>query len=232
MRMGGTDDEIIQFKDPNFLKALLIKKEIGFSNEKFQQDVDKNGDGQISFGEAKQVVALNLYDYKEDTTEPLYELTDINEIKYFSNLAYLNCGGHKLTDIDVSKNTALTWLACEGNLLTALDVSRNQLLKTLQCGGNQLTTIDLSANKILETLDCRSNLMTTLDVSNNRILDMLVCSYNRLTSLDVSNNGELYTLWCSGNQLTKLILHQQHRLGDDTLSDIESEYGNIIEFAE
>ncbi|MCI5640904.1 MAG: hypothetical protein MR316_08030 [Lachnospiraceae bacterium] len=38
-----------------------------------------------------------------------------------------------MTDIDISKNTALDSLACNGNQLTSLDVSKNTELNYLDC---------------------------------------------------------------------------------------------------
>ena len=173
----------IQFKDPNFLEALIA------------ENVDADGDGQISFDEAKAVkqLQINSCDIKE-----------MPEIRYFTDLTYLNCSYNQLTALDVSNNTALRTLWCYGNQLTTLDVSNNTALTTLWCYSNQLTTLDVSNNTALTELYCYYNQLTTLDVSNNTALTTLTCWDNQLTALDVSNNTALTTLTCWDNQLTAL----------------------------
>ena len=61
-------DDIIQFKDPNFLKALLAVQEMdgiydSASDEgsPYTMDVDKNRDGQISVNEAAATKGVLVY---------------------------------------------------------------------------------------------------------------------------------------------------------------------------
>ena len=175
-------DQAIQFKDPNFLKELIA------------ENVDTDGDGQISFDEAKAVTFLHVV---------MGSIKEMPEIRYFTALGTLYCTNNQLTTLDVSNNTALTWLVCHTNQLTTLDVSNNTALTLLNCEDNQLTTLDVS-NTALTSLTCSNNLLTTLDVSNNTALTRLDCGENNLTSLDVSNNTDLTSLYCSGNLLTTL----------------------------
>ena len=113
----------IPFKDPNFLAALI------------ENNVDADGDGQISFDEAKAVKYLSI----ENSN-----IKEMPEIRYFTALTELNCNYNQLTDLDISNNTALTYLNCRNNQLTTLDVSNNTALTTLYCDYNQLiaTTIN------------------------------------------------------------------------------------------
>ena len=80
-------DDIIQFKDENFLKALLVVQEIEIRDKNSDEfipytvDIDENRDGQIAVNEAKNVKGLALYDSE---TYELFTVTDISEIKYFS----------------------------------------------------------------------------------------------------------------------------------------------------
>ena len=46
---------------------------------------------------------------------------------------YLSCSNNKLTNLDVSKNTALETLYCDENNLASLDVSKNTALEDLEC---------------------------------------------------------------------------------------------------
>ena len=176
-------DRTIQFKDPNFLKALIA------------ENVDADGDGQITVNEAKAVKSLNVSDS---------DIKEMSEIRYFTALVWLYCYGNQLTTLDVSNNTALTELHCYWNQLTDLDVSKNTALTQLYCDDNQLTTLDVSNNTDLKELHCYNNQLTTLDVSNNTALTYLWCSGNPLTTLDVSNNTALTQLYCYDNQLTAL----------------------------
>ena len=296
-------DDVIQFEDPNFLKALLVVQETSIYNPETDDyedcliDVDANKDGKITVNEAKKVRALVLnYNDGEHADVVGFNIERMPEIKYFTSLEYLDCwANEKLTSLDLSNNTALTYLACRESQLTSLDVSNCTALTYLDCCSNQLTTLDVSNNTALTELSCYSNQLTTLDVSNNTALSELLCGDNQLTSLDVSNNTaltalgcdgnllstldlsnctaltyldcydnllttlylsnntvltyldcsrnqltslDLYnnrlieSLWCENNPLQKLILYKYHIIYDGYMKDIESEYGDIIEYVE
>ena len=171
-------------------------------------DVDKNKDGQISVNEAKEVIGLNLHG---ENPEDSYNITDMSEIKYFTSLIHLECYDNQLTSLDISNNAALKYLICYGNQLTNLDVSNNTALVYLECSVNQLKN---------------------LDVSKCTALIYLGCGSNYLTSLDLSKNTKLNDLYCAENELEKLILYKNNIIDSDSIEDIESEYGDIIEYAE
>ena len=133
-----------------------------------------------------------------------WPVKSLRGIEFFAKLTSLNCNFDQLTELDVSKNTALTSLSCAGNQLTELDVSNNTALTSLSCGGKQLTELDVSNNTALTSLSCGGSQLTELDVSNNTALTYLDCRSNQLTELDVSNNTALTLLYCDGNQLTEL----------------------------
>lgn len=145
-------DDIIEFKDPNFLKVLLNVQEIEIYDEEtddwvlYMMDVDANKDGKISVNEAQKVKGLILIDYE---TGESFNIKEMPEIKYFTALTHLYCGGNQLTTLDVSGCTALTHLYCDDNQLTTLDLSKNIALTGLDCSDNQLTKVILSANHSL-----------------------------------------------------------------------------------
>lgn len=222
---------IIQIKDPNFLKALLVVKDMTIVGKHIHQDIDRNRDGKISVEEAKQVTRLQLgknYDKDQETNEPLYsDLRNIDEIRYFTSLKELKCDDNQLISLDLSKNTALEYLNCSNNYLTSLNLDKNTSLKMLGCGGNQWTTLDLSNHLSLEHVYCDSkdlelNLsgctalekvscgVKALDVSGCTALTKLNCSghyhNNKLASLDVSGCTVLTGLNCNSNDLTTLNL--------------------------
>ena len=193
----------IPIEDANF-KAYLVK------------NFDKNGDSEISYGEAAAIESLSIYNKNIESLAGIEYMIGLTSLYCFGNqltnldvsnnaaLEYLGCQDNQLTNLDVSNNTALTELSCSSNQLTNLDVSNNTALTTLYCFNNQLTSLDVSNNTLLMYLDCFLNPLTSLDVSNNSALEYLGCSNNQLTSLDVSNNTVLDFLGCSDNQLTTL----------------------------
>ena len=184
-------DRIITFNDIRFLNAII----------KHHPEADNNGDGKISEKEASKVLTLNLSGM--NVAEP--EIRNMDELKHFTSLEYLNCYSHEITSLDVSNNIKLTTLYCGANPITSLDVSKNTALTTLSCNdGAQLTSLDLSKNTALKYLNCNQNKLTSLDLSKNVALEYLECWGCQLSSLDVSHNTALTNLWCGDNQLASL----------------------------
>ncbi|MCL2041489.1 MAG: T9SS type A sorting domain-containing protein [Bacteroidales bacterium] len=116
----------------------------------------------------------------------------------------LGCGGNRVSDLDLSKCTALTFLSCKMNQLSALDVSNCTALKELTCFDNRLSSLDLSANTALTHVWCFENRLSSLDVSGCTALIQLSCSDNQLSNLDLSANIVLETLGCANNRLSSL----------------------------
>lgn len=105
-KFSGQD--IIEFRDPNFLKALLVVKETDLGNPYNDEvtipyliNVDANMDGKISINEAKSVKALDIDD------EDGFEVREMPEIKYFTSLISLRCYNDRLYSLDVSANKSL-----------------------------------------------------------------------------------------------------------------------------
>lgn len=249
-----SNDAIIEFKDPNFLKALLTVQEINIYDAdcnvvSYIVDVDVNKDGKISEIEAKNVRGLELYDLGEKKS---FGISEMPEIKYFTELTSLCCYGNELTALDVSNNKKLVKLDCERNNLPALDVSNNTKLKILYCPRNQITELDVTKNVELTKLWFRYNYLTSIDVSKNPKLTELICSGNQLTAVDVSKNPELLWLSCGANQLTyldlsnnaklqnfdcssnpqlaKVVLPKNNSLDSYYIGAVTEEYGDIIEY--
>jgi len=140
------------------------------------------------------------------------EIFNLRGIEAFTSLEILECGGAKLTSVDLSANEKLTRIDLGLNSLTSIDLSSNTVLTHLSVCCNQLTSIDLSANKALKSLDIYSNQLTNLDLSSNTLLTSLSCNDNHLKSLDVSFNKNLQALSCDKNQLTRLDLSSNQAL--------------------
>ncbi|UCH15180.1 MAG: hypothetical protein JSV22_04230, partial [Bacteroidales bacterium] len=175
--------QYVDIEDANFKNALI------------EEGVDTDKDGEISRNEAEATEELWVFDKN---------ISDMTGIEAFVNINTLECSFNKLTNLDVSKNTALTQLRCSENQLTSLDVSQCTLLESLICQNNSLTSLDVSGCIDLWWLDCNYNQFTSLDVCNNTALEYLGCGHNQLTILDVYNNTALRCLSCSNNQLTSL----------------------------
>ena len=156
---------------------------------------DRDEDGYLDAEEIAAVTYISVTNNK---------CTSLKGVEYFTNLTRLECGGNRLTSLDVSQNTALEILYCHGNQLTSLDVSQNTALEKLFCYGNKLTNLNMSNNLALTYLSCSDNQLTKLVVSNNTALTYLFCDNNRLSSLNVSKNTALKEFYCKNNQLTSL----------------------------
>ena len=117
----------------------------------------------------------------------------------------LYAGGNKLTELDLSKNTALDYLDCSDNQLTELDLGENTALTTLYCGGNQLTELDLRNNTKLESVNiCNSQIYGE---AMDRLIESLPTrtvglGFGRFYAVDTNSETE-------GNIITKL---QKHNL--------------------
>ena len=131
-------------------------------------------------------------------------VSNLKGIEYFTELKELSCNDNQLTNLDVSKNTALMTLNCSNNQLTNIDVSKNVALTGLYCSKNQLASLDVSKNTSLMFLNFSDNQFTSFDVPKNLALTNIYCSNNQLTCIDVSGCTSLMSLTCSNNQLTSL----------------------------
>ena len=106
---------------------------------------DKDGDGYLSEEEIKAVTKIDV---------PKTLTKDLTGIEYFTELKTLDCSSSYLTELDLSKNTALMDLDCSNSFLTTLDVSGCTALTDLDCSSNDLTTLDVSQNTELQNLNC------------------------------------------------------------------------------
>ena len=118
---------------------------------------DKDGDGEISLEEAKEVKSIIVNRTSMFSPAGPSVFTSLRGIEYFCNLENLVCPSNVLTSLDVSQNKALRQLYCENNHLTSLDVSRCSTLIELICESNELTSLDVSDNPKLALLWCKEN---------------------------------------------------------------------------
>ena len=148
------DDMTKAFPD-NIFRAYVLK------------DFDIDGDGKISEEEAEKVTWINVN--KSFSSPDDEKIASLEGIQYFPNLIILYCSNNKLTEEDVTQNTALTDLSCSLNQLTKLNVTHNPALEILHCQNNRLTTLEVTQNTALTYLYCWSNYLATLDVSKTNL---------------------------------------------------------------
>ena len=176
-----------------------------FPDAKFREYVttnfDTDGNGKLSQEECNAVTQIDV----KGNSSIDGGITSLKGVENFTKLAALYCYyNSSLTELDVSKNTALKNLYCHNTQITSLDVSNNTALTTLFCFDTGITSLDVSNNTALTDLSCFNTQITSLDVSNNTALKVLYCPNTQIISLDVSNNTALTYLRCSDNQLVSL----------------------------
>ncbi len=156
--------------------------------------VNTNSDTEIQVSEASA--------FTGEIDLSLLGIGDLSGFDWFINTTVLHCLNNSLTDLDLSKNLALTYLDCSFNYLTSLDVSANNALTRVRCRGNGLT--QLYTNNNITQLFADLNVLTHCDVSLLSNLERLNVSENNLVTLDVTNNSKLTFLDCSNNSLSTL----------------------------
>lgn len=201
----------VSIPDANFKAALVANTSI-----------NTNNDGEITVNEAAAFAgSLDVSSKSISNLTGIEAFTNIVSLACYSNnltqldlskntaLKYLYAYSNKLTSIDVSKNTALVTLYCYGNKLTQIDISKNSNLVYFDASTNDLTSIDLSNNPKLSKIYCHSNKLSAIDVSKNPALRLFFCYNNgNISSIDVSKNPQLSSINCGGNKLTRLDLSQ------------------------
>ena len=120
------------------------------------------------------------------------ELTDIDGIKFFTDLNFLICNSNQLTSLPELPQSLIS-IECIQNQLTSLP-ELPQSLKYLYCWGNQLTSLPEMPQNLLG-LYCSQNQLVTLPQLPEG-LSTLSCYDNLLTILPEISE-ELRGLYCS-----------------------------------
>ncbi len=197
-------DDIIQFKDPILLQMLLSGEMTDAEGNNLI--VDTNGDNQISVNEAQNVASLVLEAYDDNGDgEFSYNLTNVEELKYF---------------------TSMTYFECEFSPVTKADFSNNKVLKDVYMEDNKLISINVSGCSALETLCIEYGNLTDIDVSSCTSLTFLRLDSNQFTDIDVSNSPALENFSCEDNPLKTLTISESQK-NASWLNDVESEYPDI-----
>lgn len=198
------------------------------------ENFDADSDGVLSDSEISAVTAVNVRSMG---------ISRLNGIEYFTALENLKFAVNKVTNIDLSKNTALVSLDCRENYLIRLDVSNSPSLRRLQIddqndtlqllnisntsltrintGGNELWTLKtfIARNcKELEYFYSAFNSLNTIDLTGCKALTRLYINDNNITSLDLTDCTALKTPRCENNQLAALDLSNNTALTSVTCS--------------
>jgi len=153
-------------------------------------------------------------------------ITDVRGLEGFKALQTLNVSNNSLSDLDLSKNNAITTLKCSINTsLTCIMVADIAVAKN-----NWTTTKDSTAEF---SLDCRGYTLIpdtnfeakliALEIDDTADGKVLTSNINTLNTLDVSNSSitdltgiqdftALINLTCSYNQLTSLDVSKNTQL--------------------
>ena len=108
---------------------------------------DKDHDGVLNNSEIEQAKVIDLYD--KSRRYRTWYVKSLKGIEYLTALESLSCGRYNgLTEIDVSKNTALKYLSCSENRITSLNLNNNRALETLYCENNLLTSLNVSSTSL------------------------------------------------------------------------------------
>lgn len=134
-----SEHSILTFDDVDFKKYLV-------------DNFDKDGDGEISIGEAMQVENIDF----ELWAPQRGNVKSVKGIENFKFLKKLNCSNHHISELDLSENTELEDLWCHDNDLKSLELSNNKKLKYLRCWSNQITMLNVSENLKLDVLYCNN----------------------------------------------------------------------------
>ena len=260
---SGTPINEMNFPDPVFRE--YVRKIAGgpaLTNEKARQievlDVSWSNIKKV-LGKRDPITSLRgikYLKYVKDLNCSYQKLTTLN-LELNSRVEKLNCSGNQLTDLWLySRGGSLRYLDCGGNKLTALDLSKSPELTELYCSGNKITALDLSANKKLQKINAQTNALTTLDtrnlpeltyldlqanfdlksidVSKSTKLEFLNVAQGKLTSLNVSNNRKLVELYVFLNQLTALDVRSNYLLKklncyENQLTALDLSYNGALE---
>ncbi len=220
-RWSGDIDDTASFSDTYCNYTAIPDANFEATLETLGYD-DISGDGQVPTVLINTVTSLNVN---------AKNIADLTGIEDFLALETLQCVSNTLTNLDLSKNTALKTLWTKFTPVATLNISGCTQLDQLVCSFNNLSSLDISTNTALTYLECNNNNLTTLNVSTNIALEDIRCGNNSLTALDVTTNTALTSFWCQDNSITDLDLSNQTELvsitvNNNNLSSLNVKNGN------
>ncbi|MDD6269167.1 MAG: dockerin type I domain-containing protein [Oscillospiraceae bacterium] len=179
-------------------------------------DISKNTALKKIYAREAGLTELDLSGHPElEEVELLYNEIPIIDTSNCPALKVMYIQRNPITVLDVSNSPLLEILQfSECNGITEIDVSKNTALQQLVTN-NVIDELDVTNNPKLQWLDCRGTKITELDLSNNKELNtLLIDSCSKITNIDLSNNPLLDALWCSGCNLPFMNLDAQTAVTD------------------
>jgi len=179
MFIEGQDTEV-KIQESLLQKALVLS----------EYGIVRYSDSTLMIPNISDVNELNVSDFG---------ITNLSDLKAFTDLAKLYCYNNNLSILDVSSYARLQYLYCYNNELDSLNLNGADSLKSLYCYNNYLTHLDISHNSQLKALYCYNNDIDSLDISGADSLTYVYCYSNNIKSLDASGAPMLEVLDCRQN---------------------------------
>jgi Leucine-rich repeat (LRR) protein len=203
---GMANAQIVNIPDAHLKTALVtasadLQNLLAYNAGGSMVPVDANGDGEIQYSEAAQIVGLQL--------GGLFMLdlafSDYTGLEAFVNLNALDISNNPIGSIDTSiLPNGLVGFGCQNCGLTTIDISPLPNLVGFDCAKNSLISIDVANRPLLQSFSCDENALTSLDLSGCTGLYSVSCSHNPLPSVDLSDSSNLRYYYCMGNQFATL----------------------------
>src|SRR5690606_15204897 len=193
----------IYFPDPA-LKAALMSPNHAYDwlyND--IENIDQNGDGEIDFDEASQVVELDISNKG---------ISDLTGIEAFVNLEQLMAAHNQIESCQLQGMPALRYLDVGNNGMMILDVSFLEALENITFAQNPLISIDISNCLQISSVTYSGAELMDFRANNCPNLNSLAFSAPNLTFLDFEGSAvNALSVW--GSLLTSLSLVDIPTLG-------------------
>jgi len=180
----------IDFPDTLFKKFLVNYASLStiVGNQGLPLNIDPDGDGEISYEDAKKVYTIHCsgYQWNVDTLTDLFN--DMTGIEYFVNLTSLQVDRHNIEDVDISKNKKLELVALNNNKIKSIRAVGLDSLEILSVIYNEIASVDFSDLKNLKHIQLTGNKLDSLDLSSIESLNTIHCQENNLKSICVSKS--------------------------------------------
>lgn len=123
-----------------------------------------------------------------------------------NTITSLDCNGNMATDADkitdvtgIEKLTQVNNVNLSNHKISTIDITKNSRLLNLNISNNRLTNITFNTNNVLTVLNVSNNNLNSLNISPLKNLSALYISGNPITSLNILENVRLYTLEANDN---------------------------------
>ncbi|MGK6342739.1 leucine-rich repeat domain-containing protein [Chryseobacterium sp. DT-3] len=167
----------LNFKDPNFEKAVL---------ENF--DLNKNG----SLEQLEADIITNLFLVQKN-------ITSADDAKLFTNAKMIVLDDNTIPDISITGLSHLELFSCTGCKITSFRAEGLKNLASLYLDNNLLENISLKETPRIDQLTLSLNQLKTIDITGLKNLRKLNIEHNKIQKLDISKNPRLQTLNIGGN---------------------------------